>query len=72
MRRGMSGRLLFVVIFLLLAFLVANRALVSHGSGNCLQDASSVKQKSLSEGFSEAGSRSQAENFIARCLINGR
>lgn len=72
MRRALSGRLLFAVIFLLLAFLVANRALTSHGAGSCLADAGSVRQKSLSEGFSEAGSRSQAENFIARCLINGR
>jgi hypothetical protein len=74
--RIVSARIIFTVaIILFLGLLITNKVLfrahaAASGTPSCKQAASDVKQKSIQSGFSESGATSQAENFLARCLIN--
>ena len=65
-----------LLVILMLGFLVVNKAIQhAHASGaeggqTCFQRASAKRAQSMANGFSQAGAFAQAENTLARCLIN--
>lgn len=65
-----------VLVILMLGFLVVNKAIqhahasTAEGGKTCFQQASTTRSESLASGFSKAGAFAQAENVLARCLIN--
>lgn len=76
--RGRKMRYMVTAVFVLLfGFLIVNRTMLHANAGeknspSCVQAAGNAKQDSLKKGFSEAGANSQAENFLSRCLIDGK
>lgn len=73
----MMRRVVHIVVFALLAYLIADRALL-HAQGRdtsplaCEQGAQRVKYDALSRGFGEAAAGSQSEAFMSGCLVTGR
>jgi len=66
---------LAVVVFF--GFLIANKAVLHANAGepghvSCTAMAEQARVDSIHKGYSVAGSLSQAENVLSRCLINGR
>jgi len=65
-----------LLVILMLGFLVAHKAIQhaqaanADGSQTCLQRAAAKRAESLANGFSKAGAFAQAENVLARCLID--
>ncbi|MGU7778699.1 adhesin [Burkholderia sp. PU8-34] len=70
-------RAVHVAVFALLAYLVADRALL-HAQGRdatplaCAQGSERVKHDALSRGFDDAAANSQGEAFMSACLVTGR
>ncbi|KVN98224.1 adhesin [Burkholderia ubonensis] len=70
-------RALHIAVVALLAYLVADRALLhAHGLDAsplaCKQGAQRVKHDALGRGFDDAAASSQGEAFMSGCLVTGR
>ncbi|AWV03684.1 adhesin [Burkholderia sp. JP2-270] len=70
-------RAVHIAVFALLAYLIADRAIL-HAQGRdasplaCEQGAAQVKADALGRGFGEAAAGSQGEAFMSSCLVTGR
>ncbi|MBN3786732.1 adhesin [Burkholderia sp. Ac-20353] len=70
-------RAVHIAVIALLAYLVADRALL-HAQGRdaspqaCAQGAERVKYDALGRGFDDAAASSQSEAFMSGCLVTGR
>ncbi|MGF6602445.1 hypothetical protein P3T23_007197 [Paraburkholderia sp. GAS448] len=70
-------RLFNIAVFALLAYLIADRAMVhaqagESGSITCQKGAELVKLDALGKGFGETASSVQGENFLSSCLVTGQ
>ena len=70
-------RVFHIAVFMLLAYLIADRAMVHAQAGEagtitCHQGAQLVKQDALRKGFGELAASVQGENFLSGCLVTGQ
>jgi hypothetical protein len=70
-------RLFNIAVFALLAYLIADRAMVhaqagERGTITCQKGAELVKQDARAKGFGETASSVQGENFLSGCLVTGQ
>jgi hypothetical protein len=77
MQETSMKRVFNAVVFALLAYLVADRAMLhaqgrDMGTVSCGQSASQVEFDALAKGFSHAAASSQRDAYRSQCLVMGR
>jgi hypothetical protein len=77
MQETSMKRVFNAVVFALLTYLVADRAMLhaqgrDMGTASCTQSASQVDFDALAKGFSHAAATSQRDAYRSQCLVMGR